>query len=198
MLERTRLLVQRARSLILGQPVGQGFVLFRPKTVGMKKYFPLLLLALLCSFRSAAQWQHVPGPDGGLVINLDTDGHTLYALTLNSIFRSNDEGYHWQVLEGSFSAGRTIDRLVVENGVFYGKNTAGEVLRSRDEGKTWQAVLKTAYPITIPDDYFYKVFAMGDTVLVSSKFTIYRSVDGGDNWQATGDLNPYGPCNIFK
>ncbi len=164
----------------------------------MKKQLLLSLALLLCCARLFAQWQHIPGPDGGLVINLDTDGSLLYALTTTSIYRSDDEGYHWQVMEGSHHAGRAIGRLVVENGVFYGKNYDGEVLRSSDGGQTWQAVLKKPYPITAPGEVLYEVFAKGDTVLVSSAFTIYRSVDRGETWAATGDLFGYGHSNIFS
>ncbi len=195
---RTRLLAQRARSLILPQPFARICVLFRPKILDMKKQLLLSLSLLLWSLRLAAQWQHIPGPDGGLVINLDTDGSLLYALTTTSIYRSDDEGYHWQVMEDSHQAGRTIDRLVAENGVFYGKNADGEVLRSSDEGKTWQAVLKKPYPITAPGEVLHEVFAKGDTVLVSSEFTIYRSVDRGETWATTSDLFGYEHSNIFS
>lgn len=164
----------------------------------MKKQVLLSFTLLLCSLSLAAQWQHIPGPEGGHVINLDTDGSQLYALTTTNIFRSDDEGYHWQVLEGSHHAGRTIGRLVAENGVFYGKNTDGEVLRSNDGGKTWKVVLKKPYPITAPGEVLHEVFAKGDTVLVSSEFTIYRSVDRGETWAATSDLFSYGHANIFS
>lgn len=163
----------------------------------MKKQVLLSFTLLLCSLSLAAQWQHIPGPDGGFVVNLDTDGSQLYALTTTNIFRSDDEGYHWQVLEGSHHAGRTVGRLVAENGVFYGKNSDGEVLRSSDGGKTWQAVLKRPYPITASAERLYNVFAQGDTVLVSSEFTIYRSVDRGETWAATSDLLGYRHENIF-
>jgi hypothetical protein len=94
----------------------------------------------LCCARLAAQWKHIPGPDGGLVINLDTDGNLLCALTRRDIYHSDDEGggiYHMALppvqsdaaTKPSFKCSPTHDgHLHLEADVFFMEEIPLEVL----------------------------------------------------------------------
>jgi len=163
----------------------------------MKKHL-LLLLLLFCGFQLSAQWQYLPGPDGGYVFNLETDGSILYALAPTGIYRSEDQGYHWHFLPGTRGASKMIERLTVENGVFYGISTYKKLLRSNDGGQSWQPVLQEPFPSPGPEEYLKNVFVKGDTVLVTSTSTVYRSVDRGETWISTGDLLNFNQSRIFS
>ncbi len=136
----------------------------------------------------AQGWEHILGPSGGEIVNLDADGSTLFALTKAGIYRSEDEGYTWQLLKSSLTKTRKLSHLKASKGVFYAFSDDGKLVRSTDEGNTWQNVLQKPFPINHEDEKLKVLFVKEDTVLVGSTFTIYRSVDKGETWQQTLSL----------
>lgn len=155
----------------------------------MKRCFlPAFFWVFNFGLLSAQVWEHLPSPEGGGIVNFATDDSALYALTRAGIYRSEDEGYHWQLLKKSLAKTRNLNQLKVSKGVFYAFSTDGKLLRSTDEGSTWQAMLQKPFPIDHQDEKLKTLFVKGDTVLVGSTFTIYRSVDSGETWQSTVQL----------
>ncbi|MDP1813662.1 MAG: hypothetical protein Q8K92_04375, partial [Leadbetterella sp.] len=155
----------------------------------MKRYFfPTLFWISNLVLLPAQGWEHILGPDGGEIVNLNTDGSTLYSLTKAGIYRSEDEGYHWQLLKGSLAKTRNLSQMKASKGVFYAFSVDGKLVRSTDEGNTWRPLLQKPFPINHEDEKLTVLFVKGDTVLVGSTFTIYRSVDKGETWQPTLQL----------
>ncbi|MFN0037670.1 MAG: T9SS type A sorting domain-containing protein [Saprospiraceae bacterium] len=167
----------------------------------MKKHFLLtlgLVFKLLTLSAQAPAWQHIPGPDGGGVENFDMDGSALYALTRAGIYRSDDEGYHWKMLPRSLSTTRDKRQLRAENGIFYALDSKGSLLRSDDQGATWKPILQKPFPFDFETETLQQVFVKGDTLLVGSLFTIYRSTDRGETWTITADFAPASFVSIFE
>ena len=111
-----------------------------------------LQCAVLCA--QTPDWQHIPGPDGGTLSNFDLDGATLYGLSKAGIYRSTDEGYHWELIPASLTTTRDKRQLRVENGVFYALNSDGALLRSEDQGASWTPILQKPFPqgyLTMPN-----------------------------------------------
>lgn len=167
----------------------------------MKK--TLLIILGLC-FQSAVlcaqtpDWQHIPGPDGGTLLNFDLDGATLYGLSKAGVYRSTDEGYHWELTPPSLNTTRDKRQLRVENGIFYALNSDGALLRSDDQGASWTPILQKPFPQDYPGETLQQVFVKGDTLLVGSRFTIYRSTDRGETWTSTADIVPAAFVSIFE
>lgn len=165
-----------------------------------KLIFFTLGFCLHCSINWAQvpEWQHIPGPDGGRVENFDLDGLTLYALSHSAIYRSEDEGYHWQLLPKSLGTTRDKRQLRVEKGVFYALSDEGSLVRSIDQGASWKPVLQKPFPFDFETEQLQHLFVKGDTLLVGSLFTIYRSVNRGETWTTTADLVPASFVSIFE
>lgn len=167
----------------------------------MKRLFlnPLLFwFSTLNLLAQAPAWQYIPGPNGGSIENFDTDGSALYALTHTGIYRSDDEGYQWQLLPHSLNTTRDKHQLRVENGVFYALNSAGALNRSDDQGASWKAILQKPFPFDFETERLQRLFVKGDTLLVGSFFGIYRSTDRGQSWKPVAELVPAYFVSIFE
>jgi len=158
---------------------------------------PILLLLWLClnlQFLHAQipEWKHHSSPDGGRVTDFALDGETLYALTPKGIYRSDDDGYHWNLLPQSFATTLGKYRFAAQGGVFYALEE-GVLLKSDDQGATWKTLLSKSFP-NIYEYYHQRFLVKGDTILVCGYFGIYRSTDQGASWSVTADL----PVSSFQ
>ncbi len=150
-------------------------------------------IAILLPFFSASansqtlqsKWENLPGPDGGNVLQFETDGNMLYALTRGGIYKSQNDGETWALLEGSRNVADRFAKFEADAGVLYVLNGDGILSRSRDMGATWKSVLQKPYPVDVPGGRPTGFFVMGDTVIALTVITIYRSVNQGDTWQQT-------------
>lgn len=189
-------------SLILAKILKIGEYLFSEiRHFNMKKQL-ILALGLNCTLSvliaQVPDWNHIPGPDGGSIENFDLDGTLLYALTKSGIYSSEDEGYHWVLLPHSLATTRDKRQFRAENGIFYALDKKGSLVRSDDLGASWHAVLQKPFPFDFETEYLQKLFVKGDTLLVGSFFTIYRSTNRGDTWTTTADLVPASFVSIFE
>lgn len=99
------------------------------------------------------------------------------------IFRSDDGGDSWALVS---EAGGFREPLVTSKGtIFWAPLTVGGMVKSTDDGKTWDSIGKGPYqarPIELPDG---RLAAMGKTrILVSD--------DDGAVWHAVGPTYPAG------
>ena len=189
-------------SLILAKILKIGEYLFSEiRHFNMKKQL-ILALGLNCTLSvliaQVPDWNHIPGPDGGSIENFDLDGTLLYALTKSGIYSSKDEGYHWVLLPHSLATTRDKRQFRAENGIFYALDKKGSLVRSDDLGASWHAVLQKPFPFDFETEYLQKLFVKGDTLLVGSFFTIYRSTNRGETWTTTADLVPASFVSIFE
>lgn len=155
----------------------------------LRPYFLFLLFSFLfVSTQSVhAQWQNLSTPFGGSVLQFEEDGNDLYALTYGGIYKSANAGGHWSQLGDTRHLGWEAIQLEVSTGTFYVLTQAGTVKRSTDSGMTWQTVMARPYPLPAPGERLLHIFAAGDTVLIGSVLSIYRSVDQGNTWEKTFD-----------
>lgn len=117
---------------------------------------------------------------------------TLYAGTANGVFKSTNGGLNWNAANESpanthilFMA---IDPITPDT-LFAGTGNSG-VLKSSDGGVSWSLVntnlpgsqvsLLAIDPISPSTVYVVITHTIGDTTV----YTIYKSIDGGENWKA--------------
>ncbi|MEI6410727.1 MAG: YCF48-related protein [Bacteroidota bacterium] len=153
----------------------------------MMRIFQLLFICLGCLQTAHAQWINIPIREAASPVNFDTDGDDVYVLTSGGVYKSTDRGDHWNLVEGSRPLGIAAIQVQVDNGVIYILNSKGELNKTEDQGAHWHTIMSKPYLNPAPTEQISRIFVTGDTVLVGSKFTIYRSVDRGEHWAATVD-----------
>jgi hypothetical protein len=121
--------------------------------------------------------------------------HTLFAATRSGLFRSTDEGLHWQLLPGLPPAGDhtyfshirlspdyTTDGVII---AAYAdtQTSTGTLYRSSDFGASWQPL--TTFTQTVSALALSPNFAADDTLFAITGFDTYlrKSTDGGQSWQ---------------
>jgi photosystem II stability/assembly factor-like uncharacterized protein len=150
-----------------------------------------VLLSAIAAF-GASPWV-VLGPDGGDVRSLAHDpgnpDHIYLGTSTGSLFQSTDGGHSWARSTHLGGDDYVFDHIAVDpknvDTVFAAawsveNQQAGDLFRSRDGGKTWQALPgmrgKSIRAFTLaPSD---------SRVMVAGALDgIYRSKDGGDTWE---------------
>ncbi len=143
------------------------------------------------------QWQHISD-----LKSLETSGwtvrppiakwkNTLYMIPSNNLFTSIDDGktwdlrYTWQ--EEEYWAPL---ELILTEDAFYVAFTSG-ILRSEDEGKTWQAITFEAMNVGFPKRP-NTVVAIEDTMFVGAENGLYRFSTATDNWKRVESPGPVG------
>ncbi|MEO2006564.1 MAG: hypothetical protein ABGY41_20995 [Candidatus Poribacteria bacterium] len=146
----------------------------------------VVAIAFVCSAASAAsvyEWEAIEGPYGNWISDLRSDAHgTLYARAgrygYGTSYSSSDEGRSW-------NEGNPPERLLYQHdtqGAWYrlledGIDLRGYILRSRDQGATWQ-LLNTVYG----RHFFGRLYVEGDDLYVNTEAGLLHSPDRGETW----------------
>ncbi|HUW09357.1 MAG TPA: hypothetical protein VM537_06470, partial [Anaerolineae bacterium] len=156
--------------------------------------------ALFRSSDGGNSWQPLPGWPAGVSIEelavspqYATDS-TVLAGTFRGVYRSTDSGVSWTLSQGFVP----LDTQVVvpspaydHDGTLFAGTEMG-VHKSTDRGLHWQPANKGlvgSFATTIADVVVSPAFASDTTLFASWKLSgrlggsVYRSTDGGDNWQ---------------
>lgn len=153
-------------------------------------YILLFLLILCFATELSAQWQRLPGPTTGgpRCWDITPDG-VIYAGATGGIFRSDDDGRHWELLPGSAEFGQHLWQLNWDNGNLYlltqnFSANARTFWKSSDEGAHW-IVLRT--DLFDPHSFTSVFDVYNDTIVVNTHAIGYHSVDGGQSWRESAN-----------
>jgi photosystem II stability/assembly factor-like uncharacterized protein len=154
----------------------------------MKRYPYSLLIEILILFSTSlsAQWTRTGGPSGGEVLSIQSNDQYLFAGAENGIYRSADEGHHWErLMDGlPFSIDCYDIDVADKNLIFFGwdhiKNWAPpydyQVYKSADNGDHW-------FQVTLPDTvHFPSQVAIHDSMIFVSSHSLLKSTDNGETW----------------
>jgi photosystem II stability/assembly factor-like uncharacterized protein len=133
----------------------------------------LLLLPVVVLTQPA--WESLNGPSGGAVhsIAVAEDGSLYIVASYHAIFKSEDEGEHWEELE--FPGLEPVKIHALASGTLLVCNASG-TWRSVDEGGAWSLV--TDLPLR-------SIVECGDgSLLGAAQDGLYRSIDDGCQWTA--------------
>jgi len=166
-----------------------------------QKFSVLLILALLPAALAAEQAWLPVGPDGGTVRSLAYDpknpDHIFLGTSAGTLYVSNDNGNSWQRFARlGGPAEMVLDHIVIDpndpKNMFVAAwnaqmpNSDGDLFRSKDAGKTWEIVAdlhgKSLRALSIAT-------ANPQILLAGALDGIYRSHDGGQNWERISPEN---------
>lgn len=133
------------------------------------------------------------GPTGGPVGRLAIDARnprTLYATGFDGIMKTTDGGLRWEHSGGPPTVGGILSLVVhpSRSDVLYAGTTEGELFQSIDAGRTWQEIFQIEPP-------FGQQILMNEIVIdplddrivyVGTSRGVFRSLDRGSSWEATG------------
>ena len=161
----------------------------------------LLILAMLSAWLAAEQpWQPL-GPEGGTVRSLASDpknpDRIFLGTSAGTLYLSTDNGKTWSRLARLGSpAEMVLDHIVIDpadpKNMFVAAwnaqspNSDGDLFRSKDAGKTWEIVSdlhgKSLRALSVAD-------ANSKILVAGALDGIYRSHDGGQNWERISPEN---------
>jgi photosystem II stability/assembly factor-like uncharacterized protein len=148
-----------------------------PDFFKMKKKL-LFLIAGLAFFEANAQWESLNGPTGDGVTGMVKTGNDLLLSTYNGVFRSSDDGEHWQI-ENNALRGLSVHGLCQQKDTIYAyAGTGDNLFRSTNEGHTWLPIATANLDVYV----FHQMIAT-DSALFITDPTLQRSFDGGMSWE---------------
>ena len=173
---------------------------FRNSWRGLSAFFLSLLVLMLAVPAAKSQTWKALGPDGGDVRALASDpshpNFVYLGTTDGHIFGSEDAGRHWQLLGLAGSArNATVTAILVEphdSEILFAstwtrekEGEGGGIYRSTDRGRTWQASGLFGHAVralvAAPSD--------SDTLVAGALDGVFRSRDGGKNWEMITPAN---------
>jgi photosystem II stability/assembly factor-like uncharacterized protein len=144
------------------------------RTTEMKQRFVILLLMLASVLTARAQWTQTAGPEGGRLNSMAGNPHTILATNMyHDLFRY--EGTKWNRI-GELD---TWD-IMEHNGVFLASTTDRGLLRSTDDGDTWE-------PTGI-DGRFMVLTSTLAQAYAAYQDTIFHTTDNGTSWDTLSTL----------
>ena len=177
-------------------------LLFYSKTIAT------ILVIVICPFRMEAQWQKLSGPTTSVPYCFTSRPGKIYLGTTAGIYYSNDNGNSWiEFPHNDNYAGfpkaleATTDALYMTT---YSASLGRDImLRTYDEGQTWERVLIFDYG-NINNDWVGKdILVLGDTILCYLNDAGMTSVDNGESFflnalSTGGGVYDYGGYWPFK
>jgi photosystem II stability/assembly factor-like uncharacterized protein len=136
----------------------------------------------LFTHTSHAQWVQPNGPWGGQVTRLATNDGTVFAGTYDGVFRSTDNGDHWEKLNNCAVWG--LVAFAVKGSAVYA-GSFGALFVTHDKGNTW-----TDLSAGLPKSFeLFTLAIKGDTIFAGfDDDPIYYSTDDGVTWKNTNQL----------
>ncbi|MFA5029434.1 MAG: YCF48-related protein [Patescibacteria group bacterium] len=127
---------------------------------------------------------------------------TLYLLTENKLYKSNDCGRFWKNIYFHQNQQVTLNDISVsfdDNNVLYLATSAGEVIKSADGGQTWATVFRPEKGTAVFVDLLIDPGDSNKIYAASTKKGIFKTSDGGSNWESLGEgLKSYTGSHDYK
>ena len=128
----------------------------------------------------------------GIVKELHTDGHRLYAVTRNGLYISDEDGrsHTWRLTESP----ERIDTITIDQNYVYAVISGNGMFRSDDRGATWKPI-NNGIPVKVWDDGWREyprinqifVTRSGTVIAVGYARGSWTSTDRGETWHSVRD-----------
>ena len=123
-----------------------------------------------------SQWTKItPVKDYGKVSLLKKDTYLYDATSFSGIYVSSNEGESWNHI---YNADTSVINCIDVSGKYIFAGTDTTVIRSTDNGKTWN-IIKFAF---LQDEHIQDIAICKNSIFLGTYFSVYRSDDWGENW----------------
>lgn len=166
---------------------GHLFLSFISEARTATSYRSFHIALLLCAPLSASpQWAPLNGPHGAAVKCFANSPSTLLVGTYQGVYRSTDNGLHWDpTSSGLSSAHPLVTAVTYYDNTFHVGLVDGTIYSSTDEGLTWTFTYSSGLGSSIDE-----ILGHDGTLLVAESSGLARSSDGGETFeQVTGVLD---------
>jgi photosystem II stability/assembly factor-like uncharacterized protein len=160
----------------------------------MKQLLLLFVFLVQCLPQTAAQWRKHTTLPGGPVFDLDRDGDFVYVTMRGGIYRSNDEGYHWEQFSGIPAGDNPVENALefqVQDEILYCLGEEAVLYKSDDAGHSWDSILSA----TIYGRLTHFTVDEQRIIAVANNDMVYISEDRGASW---GEVEGVSGNKIFK
>jgi photosystem II stability/assembly factor-like uncharacterized protein len=119
-------------------------------------------------------WQRRNLPDYGAVehVVVTPEGDIFAQIFFLGMYRSTDDGRSWSTIE-YFGSGELGDFISDDNGVLYITDAAGNIVRSLDDGATWEKMPRLTWCLKLGLDSHYRMY------ILTRSSGVYWSDDSG-------------------
>ncbi len=146
--------------------------------------------ALVKSANAGTTWSPLSRFNAGLTdLTIDpSDSRRIFAVTASGLFRSTDQGAHWEELSGAFASFPGANRMndfslsMIDSATVY-VATAYGLLVSRDAGSSWQPVETLVAFGTIPIDEVAIDPGDPNRIFIAADRSVHGTTDGGVTWK---------------
>lgn len=148
----------------------------------------LLIILVLISSRSNAQWEQLPSSPSGYILDIAVSEGVLYLGSFNDgVYISEDSAATWEQINNGLNnqQSRSVSQFLMYGGYIYAATVDG-IYRSTNGGDDWT---KKSDGITIGPGAIYEfttsIFEYNSRLFTGAWNGIYKSTDDGESWQIT-------------
>jgi photosystem II stability/assembly factor-like uncharacterized protein len=157
--------------------------------------FILLTLILFTTTPLFCSWEQTTPVVGGYVLDIASNGEYLFLGTSNALYRSSDNGMHWELVNKSFFRQKITSICTNDSNIYVA--TPYDIYYSSDNGNNWTKVFDAKLPNYNRPVIFHNGY------LFTPKFgdfqdVIYRSSNNGKDWQKTLTIIPPTPSRAYS
>ena len=155
----------------------------------------IILVSCVPDARAGTRVKWFPIDDStsmGVVKELHTDGHRLYAVTRNGLYISDEDGrsHTWRLTDSP----ERIDTITIDQNYVYAVISGNGMFRSDDRGATWKPI-NNGIPVKVWDDGWREyprinqifVTRSGTVIAVGYARGSWTSTDRGETWHSVRD-----------
>jgi photosystem II stability/assembly factor-like uncharacterized protein len=147
-------------------------------------------------------WVQLTPPDNRSIVAITSQDNSLFTVTSQGVYRSNDLGYSWQTVSPNATSGTGYTGAVAGTHTLF-LNTYFHIYCSTDLGANWIQLSRN----NLPEDYFYDFIDVLDNEVVAKILSygqhgellnhgLFRYRD--DEWELLTTTTPLYPGSIIK
>lgn len=138
----------------------------------------MLLLTLLITVATHAQWKQTNGPCGGWISSIYAKDSTLFAGTQSGIFRSTSFGKSWGLLYYTFDK---VNCFASDGEKIFAGTEHGDLIIISGNDNHRERIITNDYPQGY-EGSIWSIAISGNTIFIGTSYSLFVSTDYGQKW----------------